>query len=162
MKVLHSAHYIKAIFKTMRQVSSERELTWPSNRQLDPLWCHYSLHIPLGESVAKIRTGNTKVFNLCADIFMQGRQVSSLVDFCSLSHLLLLHPLWNWPRIDIDSDQWLIWHLGLKCNEPGWCCACSQRSWACSGCVRLSVSSAKLSVVWIIHTWAFEYSKPPS
>ena len=92
----------------MRQVSSERELTWPSNRQLAPLWCHYSLHIPLGESVVKIRTGNTKVFNLCADIFMQGRQVSSLVDFCSLSHLLLLHPLWNWPRIDIDPDQAMI------------------------------------------------------
>ena len=129
----------------MRQVSSERELTWHSNRQLAPLWCHYSLHIPLGESVAKIRTGNSKVFNLCADIFMQGRQVSSLVDFCSLSHLLLLHPLWNWPRIDIDSDQWLIWHLGLKCNEPGWCCACSQRSWACWGCAPPSVSSAMLS-----------------
>ena len=155
MKVLHSAHYIKAIFKTMRQVSSERELTWPSNRQLAPLWCHYSLHIPLGESVAKIRTGNSKVFNLCADIFMQGRQVSSLVDFGSLSHLLLLHPLWNWPRIDISIYYILYqyipwpmeWNLGLQCNEPGWCCACFQRSRACSGCVRLSVSSAKLSVI---------------
>ena len=68
----------------------------------------------------------------------------------------------QWPKIivNLTPELRLIWLLNEY--KPGWCCACSQRTRACSGCVPLSVSLAKLSAKCNLCKCAICWSKPPS